>query len=153
MLETLVARHPTARKAADEALRESERRFRRLAALSNDFFWKTDTEHRYTMLDFGAVHRGQHEKWKKLGKRPWDIPYTSPDEAAWASHRATIAARKSFVDFALSRIDRGEERFRDPENQMAWKNMPASETKSGSLRARENLLHVLLNHNDFVTIR
>ncbi|HSU63812.1 MAG TPA: PAS domain-containing protein, partial [Burkholderiales bacterium] len=110
-LKTLVAHHATRRKLADEALRESERRFRRLAELSNDFFWETDTEHRYTMLDYGTIHRGQHEKWKKLGKPPWDIPYTSPDEAAWAAHRATIAARKPFVDFAMSRIDRGEERF------------------------------------------
>jgi PAS domain S-box-containing protein len=99
------------RSAAQQALGESEGRFRSLAKLSNDFYWETDAEHRYTVLDFGAVHRGEHQKWKKLGKRPWDIPYTSPDEAGWASHRATIAARKAFVDFTMSRVARGEERF------------------------------------------
>jgi len=101
----------TERRAAEEALRESEKRFRSLTELSNDFFWETDTEHRYTMLDHGLIHRAEHEKWKKLGKQPWDIPYTSPDEATWAAHRGTIAARKPFIDFALSRVDRGEERF------------------------------------------
>src|ERR1700741_2301953 len=99
------------RGQVEAALRESEKRFRSLTQLSNDFFWETDSEHRYTMLDFGLIHRGAHEKWKKLGKRPWEIPYTSPDEAAWAAHRATIDERKPFSDFAMSRVDRGEERF------------------------------------------
>jgi len=101
----------TERRTAEEALRESEKRFRSLTELSNDFFWETDTEHRYTVLDFGLIHRGQHEKSKKLGKRPWEIPHTSPDEAVWAAHRETLEARKPFVDFAISRVDRGQERF------------------------------------------
>ena len=50
-------------------------------------------------------------------------------------------------------LEREEERFRDPENQTAWKSGPASEVKSPTLRAREDLVHALLNHNDFVTIR
>jgi len=99
------------RRRVEQALRESEKRFRSLTELSNDFFWETDTEHRYTLLDFGLIHRGQHENSKKLGKRPWEIPHTSPDEAAWAAHRAAIDARKSFVDFTISRVDRGDERF------------------------------------------
>ena len=70
-LKTLVAHHATRRKLADEALRESERRFRRLAELSNDFFWETDTEHRYTMLDYGTIHRGQPRLL--LGRRGRDL--------------------------------------------------------------------------------
>ena len=45
-----------------------------------------------------------------------------------------------------------EERFRGPEKP-AWQGSAASETTSPVLRAREDLVHALLNHNDFVTIR
>ena len=45
-----------------------------------------------------------------------------------------------------------EERFRGPEKP-AWQGSPAGETTSPLLRAREDLVHALLNHNDFVTIR
>ena len=45
-----------------------------------------------------------------------------------------------------------EERFRGPE-KLAWQGSAASETTSPPLRAREDLVHALLNHNDFVTIR
>ena len=57
------------------------------------------------------------------------------------------------LGLSLKFLEREEERFRDPENQTAWKNGPASEVKSPTLRAREDLVHALLNHNDFVTIR
>ncbi|PYV88059.1 MAG: hypothetical protein DMG05_16215, partial [Acidobacteria bacterium] len=57
------------------------------------------------------------------------------------------------LGLSMKFLEREEERFRDPENQTAWKNGPASEVKSPTLRAREDLVHALLNHNDFVTIR
>jgi hypothetical protein len=45
-----------------------------------------------------------------------------------------------------------EERFRGTEKP-AWQGSPVGETTSPLLRAREDLVHALLNHNDFVTIR
>jgi hypothetical protein len=45
-----------------------------------------------------------------------------------------------------------EERFRGPEKP-AWQGSATSEATSPVLRAREDLVHALLNHNDFVTVR
>jgi len=92
-------------------LRSSEARFRSLTELSNDFFWETDAEHRYTAIELGWAYRGVRNNASKLGLARWEVPYASPDEAAWAAHRAAIAARERFVDFRFSRVENGEERF------------------------------------------
>jgi len=93
------------------AVQASEARFRSLNELSNDFFWETDAEHRYTALEPGRAYRGVRNDASKLGLASWEIPYASPDEAAWAAHRAAIAARERFIDFRFSRVENGEERF------------------------------------------
>jgi PAS domain-containing protein len=47
-----VGRHITERKQAEEALRESEQRFRDYAEIASDWFWETDSEHRFWWLYF-----------------------------------------------------------------------------------------------------
>jgi hypothetical protein len=49
-------------------------------------------------------------------------------------------------------LEREEARFRDPEKP-AWEKGKAAGTTPPDLRARVDLVHALLNHNDFVTIR
>jgi len=56
------------------------------------------------------------------------------------------------LDLSQKFIDQEQERFRDPEKP-AWQGAAAAEAKSPVLRAREDLVHALLNHNDFVTVR
>src|SRR5262245_51540730 len=92
-------------------LRESEARFRSLTELSSDFFWETDAEHRYTAIELGRAYAGVRNNESKIGRTRWEIPYVTPDEEAWAAHRAAIAARQPFVDFRFSRFELGEERF------------------------------------------
>src|SRR6185436_10341093 len=101
----------TARKQAEEALRESEARFRSLVALSSDFYWETDAEHR-------VVHTTRDQKYRPtgdpvIGRTRWDRPSIRPDEAGWAAHRAALEARLPFHDFEIERVDAdGERRYR-----------------------------------------
>jgi PAS domain S-box-containing protein len=102
-------RHARAGRASQDGMWEA--RFHTLTALSSDFFWETDVEHRYTIIEPGRAYTGVRNHASKLGLARWEIPYASPDEAAWAAHRAAIAARERFVDFRFSRIEEGAERF------------------------------------------
>ena len=90
------------RKQAEESLRESEARFRRLTEMSSDFYWETDAAHRSSDLVHGPnypdiVLRGA------LGKAPWELPSVSPDEAGWAAQRALMDRHLPFRDFEFGR--------------------------------------------------
>jgi diguanylate cyclase (GGDEF)-like protein len=90
------------RKQAEESLRESEARFRRLTEMSSDFYWETDGAHRSSQLVHGpnypdVVLRGA------LGKTPWELPSVSPDEAGWAAQRALMEQHLPFRDFEFGR--------------------------------------------------
>src|SRR3954465_8351884 len=87
----------TERKRAEEALRESEAKFRDYAETASDWFWEIDPDYKFTQLTenaFGApaAHR--------LGTACWDHAKdleTEPEK--WRLIRATLDSRKPFRDF------------------------------------------------------
>ena len=93
------------RTRAEAALRESEARFRSLAEMSSDFYWESDAEHRLTQRGSGGKPStvAGFERDAQIGKRRWELPYLSPDEAGWQAHRAELDAHLPFRDFELSR--------------------------------------------------
>jgi diguanylate cyclase (GGDEF)-like protein/PAS domain S-box-containing protein len=91
------------RKNAEEALRDSEERFRSLTQMSSDFFWETDDAHRFTQLVYGPTYPDEYMGRGIVGKTPWDIPYVSPDEAGWAAARAHMERREPIRDFEFAR--------------------------------------------------
>ncbi|HET7671582.1 MAG TPA: diguanylate cyclase [Burkholderiales bacterium] len=91
------------RKNAEEALRDSEERFRSLTQMSSDFFWETDHAHRFTQLVYGPSYPDEYMGRGIVGKTPWDIPYVSPDEAGWAAARAHMDRREAIRDFEFAR--------------------------------------------------
>ena len=91
------------RKNAEEALRESEERFRSLTQLSSDFFWETDDHHRFTQLVYGPSYPDEYMGRGIVGKTPWEIPSVSPDEAGWATARAHMERRDPIRDFEFAR--------------------------------------------------
>ena len=90
------------RKRAEDALRESEARFRSLTQMSSDFFWETDVQGRFTLVVHGPDYVTELGS-VIIGKAAWELPSTTPDEAGWARLRATIEARELIRDFEFGR--------------------------------------------------
>jgi PAS domain S-box-containing protein len=95
----------TERKAAETALRESEERFRNLAALSSDWYWEQDAKFRFTMVSSGITERLGMPGQSFTGKTRWDTPMIGVPEEAAAAHRATLEAHKPFRQFEYGRLD------------------------------------------------
>lgn len=96
----------TTHRQTQRELSESDARFRSLTSMSSDFYWETDAEHRFTLRGDGskpsAIAEFLTAAW--IGKRRWELPCISPDEAGWQAHRALLDARQPFRQFELSRL-------------------------------------------------
>ena len=91
--------------AALRSLRESEARFRGLTAMSSDFYWESDAEHRLTRCTASKSESAESvfREAPLIGKRRWEIPSLAPDESAWQEHRALLDAHLPFRNFEISR--------------------------------------------------
>ncbi len=90
------------RKRAEEALRESEQRFRDYAETASDWFWEAGPDHRVTRIsehvsDIGFVPSGL------AGISRWDIATDIESEPEkWRVLRAMIDAHQPFRDFVYT---------------------------------------------------
>jgi len=91
------------RKRMENALRESEARFRSLSVLSADWHWEQDAQHRLVKID---GPRGD-AVWARtlIGKTRWEIDYANMTADDWAQHRATLERHETFRDLELQRDD------------------------------------------------
>jgi PAS domain S-box-containing protein len=94
------------RKRAEEALRESEQRFRDYAETASDWFWETGPDHR-------TIHVSDHLSAVGLdpkgltGLARWDFAADVESESKkWQLHRAILDAHLPFRDFVYSSISR-----------------------------------------------
>src|SRR6266540_2105231 len=93
----------TERKRAEEALRESEAKFRDYAETASDWLWETGPDHKFTQLTedaFGSDPAGG------IGTAGWEHAVdleTEPEK--WRLVRATLASRKPFWDFVYCSVD------------------------------------------------
>ncbi len=89
----------TERRLKDEALRESEERFRNLSELSSDWYWEQDESLRFTRL-YGSAHARLSQDM--IGKARWEAPGVDPDAPDMREHRQRLERRERFRDFEYS---------------------------------------------------
>jgi PAS domain S-box-containing protein len=84
-------------KCAEQALRESEGKFRDYAETASDWFWETDPDHKFTLLTENAFGSDPADR---IGTWCWDHALdleTEPEK--WRLVWATLGSRKRFRDF------------------------------------------------------
>ena len=87
----------TERKRAEQALRESEGKFRDYAETASDWFWEIGPDYKFTLLTENAFGSGPADR---IGTACWDHALdleTEPEK--WRLFWATLDSRKPFRDF------------------------------------------------------
>jgi diguanylate cyclase (GGDEF)-like protein/PAS domain S-box-containing protein len=93
------------RAQMEDAVRESEERFRSLNELSSDMYWEQDDQYRFTSFSGPGPEWLLEGRRRSVGKRRWDQDYLNMTPADWVEHIALLDARKPFQDLELCRID------------------------------------------------
>ena len=94
----------TERKRAEEALRESEAKFRDYAETASDWFWEIGPDYKFTLLTENAFGSDPADR---IGTACWDHALdleTEPEK--WRLVRATLDSRKPFRDFVYCSVGR-----------------------------------------------
>jgi len=90
----------TAARQAESAARASERRFRDFAAAASDWFWETDSEHRFIYVSNRIEELTGRPAASFVGRNRMEVGAEAATSDGWASHAADLAARRPFRDFA-----------------------------------------------------
>jgi PAS domain S-box-containing protein len=98
-------------KLAEDALKASESRFRRMVELSSDWYWVQDENFRFVELS-GVEKRGIDPE-ALIGKARWELPGVGAlPERAWRQHREMLERHEPFSDFVYMAPDNtGEMRY------------------------------------------
>ena len=92
----------TERRRAEEALRQSEERFRSLTVLSSDWYWEQDEHFRLTQVVGGRAFDNNVGLRRVIGQRPWEAGSAEMDPADWDRHRRQLEAHEPFRDFEIT---------------------------------------------------
>ncbi len=98
----LASRRP--RKSVEQALRESEGKFRDYAETTSDWFWETGPDHKFTLLTENAFGSDPADR---IGTLCWDYALdleTEPEK--WRLIQETVDSRKPFRDFVYCSVRR-----------------------------------------------
>lgn len=94
------------RRNVEQALRESEARFRSLTKLSSDWYWEQDTEFRFIRMESRHVSEDNRPN-PLLGRRVWESRLQVEAPGTWDAFRELLARRESYRDVVLRRVALG----------------------------------------------
>ncbi len=143
-----------ARKRTERALQDSEKRFRRLLALSSDWYWEQDAQFRFTNITSGFADKSQMPLERFLGRTRWEnLPEMG--ETDWGrAHIAAVQAHQPFSDLEYAMPDRhgtlrwfsinGEPLFDDKGNFKGYRGTGAEITER---KLSEQRIHHIAHHD------
>jgi PAS domain S-box-containing protein len=86
-----------------------EERFRRLTALTSDWYWEQDRDFRFTCMEGAALGEASRLQAQFLGKRREELPGFEPYNMSWEAHQADLDAHRMFHGLVL-RYERSDGR-------------------------------------------
>jgi len=94
------------RKHAEEALRESEARFRDFADAASDWLWEMDEHFRLTFVSERVRELVGFSPEEATGKTRWELCGIDPaDDPHWLRHKADLEGHRPFRDFRYSFVN------------------------------------------------
>jgi hypothetical protein len=92
----------TKRKCAEQALKESERKFRDYAETASDWFWEIGPDYKFTLLTENAFGSDAADR---IGTQCWEHALDLETESEkWRIVRETLDARRPFRDFVYRSV-------------------------------------------------
>jgi PAS domain S-box-containing protein len=148
-------------RRAEDALRESEQRFRDYAEIASDWLWETGPDHRFTHISEQLFSIGISPALR-IGVARWDFATDVEDDPEkWRLHWATLAAHKPFRDFRYSSTRGDGSAFHvassgrpvfDPEGRfLGYRGVSSDVTAKVRARQAEEALHQLRGELAHVT--
>lgn len=104
-------RDVTARREMEDAIRQSEERFRDLTELSSDWYWEQDARYRFVQINGDVLAKTGMAADAYLGKALWELPFDEVTEGQWMLHQRLLAEGKPFHDFVLKAGSGSEARY------------------------------------------
>jgi PAS domain S-box-containing protein len=88
------------RKRFEGALRDSEQRFRAFNEATSDWYWETDSDHRFSYMPDERPFFDSIAAPKRIGLTRWEVAVDLELEPEkWKAHIATLTAHEPFRDF------------------------------------------------------